>query len=647
MTGSVNFSEWPQLAEYLTASEKAELLALLERQQFLIEAQELSCDLRKFVTAAWPILEHDTPLSWNWHLDLICEHLTIIKEGRFKEVFGHDCEGIIFNVPPRTMKSLLITVFFPVWLWTSLPSMRFMCVSYADELSTDHSVARRNVIDSPWYQQRWSHVFKFAKDQNLKTKYHNSARGVMFATAMKSVATGMGGNILIFDDPLNPRQAISETERNRVNTDYDQVFRSRSNDPAKAIRIIVMQRLHEEDLTGHVRGPSGKGWVHVKLADVAEEDATITFPISGRVVTRKRNESILKYINGETDVITGDESESMLWPERLTKEFLRSMHGTPGKPGMGDWGYAGQYRQNPAPLEGGLIKKAWIKYYRDLPERFDFICQSWDCTFKGKEEADFVAGQVWGKVGTRYLMLPWRTFERMDFGPTKAAIKARTAALEGQHLYAHAVLVEDKANGPAIISELQQEITGIIAVNPQGDKYSRAQSISPLWEARNVELPDPQAFDVPWLEEYIHNICVFPKAAHDDDMDATSQALIYMRQNCGDLGVWMRAYGVGTKSPEHDVKSSRTAIDDLPNIQDIVSRTRQATDFLVAADINPAGVDKTLNLLGPAALVQNSAGYLKVEGCYVMRVFGDPGYIAFAVEHQGYCKIVRQLENLA
>ena len=155
--------------------------------------------------------------------------------------------------------------------------------------------------------------------------------------------------------------------------------------------------------------------------------------------------------------------------------------------------------------------------------------QTWDCTFSGGSDNDFVAGQVWARSGGKYFMLPYRTYERLDFGPTMAAIKACHAKFP----QAHAVLIEDKANGPAIISELQKEIPGVVAVNPEGGKIARAQATAPLWEAGSIELPDPQVFGVTWMEDYLHNICAFPKAAHDDDMDATSQALIYMRSRLG------------------------------------------------------------------------------------------------------------------
>jgi predicted phage terminase large subunit-like protein len=497
----------PELLSELTEEELQEYEARLLRN----EAFELSDDLGSFVQEAWKILEPVTPLSWNWHHELICEYLTLVKENKFKEKFGPDCEGIIFNVPPRTMKSLLISVFFPCWLWTSDPARRWMFASYAEKLSTQHSVFRRNVMRSAWYQERWGHVFSFAKDQDLKTHYENSNRGQMFATAMQSAATGMGGDVLVFDDPLNPEQALSEAEREGVNIKFDTTFRSRLNDPAKGIKIIVMQRLHELDLTGHVLSKESSRWKHVKLPAIAETQERWEFPISGRVVERKPNE--------------------LLWPERLTETQLAGM-----KVGMGSWAFAGQYQQNPAPMEGGIVKRNWIKFYKELPERFDLMVISADCTFKGasksakqKSDIDFVAIQAWGKCGGKYYMMPHRIHERLDFGPSRDAIKSFRARFP----QAHAILIEDKANGPAIISELQKELPGVVAIEPEGGKLSRFQSTSPLWEAGSIELPDPHVFDLPWVEEYIHNICTFPKAAHDDDADSTSQALIYIRHKMG------------------------------------------------------------------------------------------------------------------
>jgi predicted phage terminase large subunit-like protein len=482
-----------------------------------IEAERLTRDLPAFVRAAWPILEPVTPLLWNWHLDLICDYLTLIKEARFKDVCGAHCEGIIFNVPPRTMKSLLITVMFPAWLWTSDPARRWMFASYAEKLSTQHSVYRRNIMRSPWYQERWGHVVRFSRDQNQKTQYENTARGSMLATAMGALATGFGGDVLVFDDPLNPEQALSEAERTAINIKFDGTFRSRLNNPATGVKIIVMQRLHEQDLTGHVIGKEAGRWIHVKLPATAETHEHWKRPASNFEFRRRPGE--------------------LLWPDRLPESHLAGL-----KTGLGSWAFAGQYQQNPAPLEGGIIKRNWIRFYRDLPARFEFMVQSWDCTFKGSSakgsDTDFVAGQVWGKHEGNFYMLPYRVHDRLDFGPTKTAIKSAHSAFPK----AHAILIEDKANGPAIISELRREIPGIVAIEPEGGKLARAQSTAPLWEAGSILLPDPQVFNGhdaahpnvgAWLDQYIHNICTFPKAAHDDDMDSTSQALIYIRHRIG------------------------------------------------------------------------------------------------------------------
>jgi predicted phage terminase large subunit-like protein len=463
----------------------------------------LKLSLKQFVKRAWPILEPVSTLVWSWHLDLICEYLTLIRDEKFKKVCG-DLEGIIFNVPPRTMKSLLISVFFPIWVWTSKPSRRFMFVSYSEKLSTQHSIFRRSIIESEWYQKEWSSVFSLSRDQNVKSHYGNSSRGVMFSTGMQATATGMGGDILIFDDPLNPEQAISQVEREAVNLRFDTTFRSRINDPAKGVKIIIMQRLHELDLTGHVLARESSRWKHVSLPAVAAKDEAWEFPRSKKIENQK--------------------SGSLLWPERLPQSFLDRQ-----RVGMGSWAFNGQYQQTPAPLDGGIIKRQWVRFYRQMPEKFEFMVQSWDCTFSGGSDNDFVAGQVWGRYGGKYFMLPYRTYDRLDFGPTMAAIKACHAKFP----QANAVLIEDKANGPAIISELQKEIAGVVPVNPEGGKIARAQATAPLWESGSIELPDPQVFGCTWIEDYLHNICTFPKAAHDDDVDATSQALIYMRTRLG------------------------------------------------------------------------------------------------------------------
>jgi predicted phage terminase large subunit-like protein len=404
-----------------------------------------------------------------------------------------------------------------------------MFASYSEKLSTQHSILRRSLIESDWYKKDWGGQFSISRDQNVKSHYENSARGAMFSTGMQSTATGMGGDILIFDDPLNPEQAISQVEREAVNLRFDTTFRSRINDPATGVKIIIMQRLHELDLTGHVLARESHRWKHISLPAIAEQDEKSWRLSDGtHLVTRK----------------AGD----LLWSERLPQSFLDSQ-----RVGMGSWAFNGQYQQRPAPLDGGIIKRQWVRFYRQIPEKFEFMVQSWDCTFSGGHDNDFVAGQVWARSGGKYFMLPYRTYERLDFGPTMAAIKSCHAKFP----QAHAVLIEDKANGPAIISELQKEIPGVVAVNPEGGKLARAQATAPLWEAGSIELPDPQVFGITWMEDYLHNMCAFPKAAHDDDVDATSQALIYMRSRLGGgIVEFYRQQATGEVPPSRTIKPS-------------------------------------------------------------------------------------------
>jgi predicted phage terminase large subunit-like protein len=289
-----------------------------------------------------------------------------------------------------------------------------------------------------------------------------------------------------------------------------------------------MQRLHELDLTGHVLARESGRWKHVSLPAIAPEDKTLEFP------------------SGKTQMLKFGEP---LWPERLPQSFLDSQ-----RLGMGSWAFNGQYLQTPAPLDGGIVKRQWVRFYRQMPEKFEFVVQSWDCTFSGGQESDFVAGQVWARSGGKYFMLPYRTYDRLDFGPTMAAIKACHAKFP----QAHAVLIEDKANGPAIISELQKEIPGVIAVNPEGGKLARAQATAPLWESGSIELPDPQVFGCTRIEDYLHNICTFPKAAHDDDVDATSQALIYMRNRLGGgIVEFYRQGAMGEVTPSRTTKPTQ------------------------------------------------------------------------------------------
>lgn len=268
-------------------------------------------NLAAFARQAWHIIEPGKALLWNWHLDLICEHLEAVTRG--------ECQSLVVNIPPRYMKSILVTVMWPCWEWTSKPDLRYMFASYSQGLSTDHSVSRREIIGSPWYvtgmREHWGHPdFALADDDNQKTQYTNTHRGRMIATSVGGTATGKGGDRVVVDDPLNPEEAHSDAKRNEANRQWDQTFSTRLDDKSRGAFVVVMQRLHEDDFTGHILKEGD--WTHLCIEGVSETDHDVTFP-SGRIVHRA----------------AGDP----LWPERESESQIAQV-----KKRLGSYGFAGQ-----------------------------------------------------------------------------------------------------------------------------------------------------------------------------------------------------------------------------------------------------------------------------------------------------------------
>lgn len=477
----------------LTDEEKEKLYRLL-----------LERDFGGFVRAAWSILEPATTFTENWHLDLLAEYLTLVRRREIRR--------LIINVPPRSMKSLTTTVMFPSWVWTTEPHTRFICSSYADSLSIKHSLDRRTLLSSPWYQTLWGSRVKFADDQNLKSEFQNAARGVMLATSTGGGVTGKGCDILIVDDPHNPLQVLSDVERVSAIRHFDYVLSTRLDDPKRGAIVVVMQRLHEEDLTGHLLAQYG--WEHICLAAEAERHEVWKFPVSKRVIER----------------LPGD----LLWPERFSPEVLEQF-----KVRLGSYAYAGQFQQRPSPAEGGILKRNWWRRFETAPERFDEMVQSWDFTFKDSKGSDFVVGQVWGRIGANKYLLD-QVRGRFSFTASIAAMRALTLRWPSAYLK----LVEDKANGPAIIDALRNELSGIVAVSVQGSKEARAQAAAPDLEAGNYWLPKTD-----WADEFIEEAASFPNGAHDDMVDAWSQTASRFRVSaCGILDYYRELASVKVKS---------------------------------------------------------------------------------------------------
>lgn len=254
------------------------LTALLEERR----KRKAEDSLHEFFLQAWPILEPATPLVDSWHYQLITEYLELITSGQFRKRWP-DKLGVIINVPPRTGKSLLCSVTWPVWSWLVQPSLRFLCASYSDQLATEHSMARRFLVTSRWFQSRWGDRFSLLADRNRVNDFGNDKLGFMIGTSVGGTATGLGGDICVGDDLLNQDESFSEAARTATNRWIDATWSTKLNNPATGAFVHISQRLAEDDPTGHLLTQAPDRWIHLKIPLVCQEDTEeFVFPGLGR-----------------------------------------------------------------------------------------------------------------------------------------------------------------------------------------------------------------------------------------------------------------------------------------------------------------------------------------------------------------------------
>lgn len=477
------------------------------------EAPELS--LHEYVQAAWPVVER-RPFVDNWHIGCMAEHLEAVSHGEISR--------IVFNIPPRHTKSLMVAVFWPSWDWTWEPWTQWLFSSYAQKLAKRDSLRMRRLILDPWYRERWGHVYSLTTDQREKMRYDNTALGYRIATSVGGTGTGEGGDFVVVDDPHKAGNIDSATRREEVHDWWDNEMSTRLNDPATSAHVIVMQRLHEADLTGHVIAQGG--YVHVRLPARYEPRGFVY----GSGIPAPPKDPVEWSDPRDTD-------GEPLNPARFGDAELSEIELR-----LGSYMTAAQLQQRPAPAAGGILKRHWFRFWKPqhsdlppvtiplpsgdhvtaevvaLPVKMDRTLGSWDMSFKAKTDNSYVVGQVWGaKAADRFMLDQVR--EHAEFTRTLEMVRSmnrRWPTLD-------ATLVEDKANGPAIISTLRNEIGGLIPVEPEGDKTARLRAVSPQAESGNVYLPHPAI--APWVWDFIEELAAAPKGEYDDQADAFSQAL--------------------------------------------------------------------------------------------------------------------------
>jgi len=445
----------------------------------------------EFVISSFYILNPNETLLNNWHIKFICDvlHAEIERliRGEPKE------QDIIINVPPRSLKSFIVSVCLPAWTWIKKPSLKFIGSSYSDSLSTELNLLNRRLIQSEIYQDFWGDKIKLSGDQNLKTYFENTDGGIRRCTSTGGSITGSGADVIMVDDPQNPKMAFSDAERKTSIDFFNFTLSTRLNNPSVGLFIIIMQRLHEEDLSGHLLEKNPSYYQHINLPAELSDDV--------------KPEKVREFYD----------AEGLFFPKRFTRDFLGRI-----KAQLGSYQYAGQFLQRSSPAEGGILKREHFKPYdKSMVTIFDRKILSIDCTFKDADESDFVVIQCWGTVGAnKYLIKQYRG--KWGFQKTLEMVLLARDEYQPNGIY-----IEDKANGTAIIEVLKKTVSGVIPVTPHESKFARAMAIQPQLEAGNIFVPINEPFVDAFIEECIN----FPNAKHDDCVDGFSQAITVLSRH--------------------------------------------------------------------------------------------------------------------
>ena len=503
-----------------------------------IEKRKCEMSLAAFVKAAWSVIEPGQPYVHGWHIDFICAHLEAITDGDLN-ADGTFYNRLLVNVPPGTMKSLLIGVFWPAWEWgpRNMPNMRYVCASHSLELAIRDSLRMRRLVTDEWYQGHWGDRVTITGDQNAKAKFETTATGSRQACAFTGI-TGYRGDRVIIDDPHSVDDANSDAKRESVTTLFKEAVTSRLNNPDQSAIVVVMQRLHERDTSG-VIPEKDMGYDHIMLP--------MRFDPNRACVTA------LGYADPRE--IDGE----LLFEDRFPLHVVER-----DEAAMGPYATAGQYQQSPEPRGGGIVKDQWWQPWSasEYPP-IEYIVAALDTAYTTKSENDPSALTVWGvfsasgtqeatRMVDRYgrpietasasqsealgatakvmLMYAWQ--DRLEIGDLVVKVEEICARMKVDTL-----LIENKAAGHSVAQELRRVFNsakfGVQMYDPKTlDKVARLYSIQHIFSEGMVFAPNKD-----WAEMVIRQTSSFPRGAHDDLVDTVSMGLKHLR----DVGMLTRA----------------------------------------------------------------------------------------------------------
>ena len=447
----------------------------------------LRTNLPSFVRKAFATVNPGDRYVHGWHVEAICHQLALLR--------GGTCRRLVVNLPPRSLKSLIVSVVFPAWVLGHDPSARIIVASYSDDLARRLARDFRRVVEAPWYRELFP-AMRIDARKNTEAEVATTAGGFRYATSVGGTLTGRGGDLVVIDDPIKPMDAASEAERRRVNEWFDSTVMSRLDDPATAAVVLVMQRVHEDDLAGHLLEKGG--WSLLRLPAIAT-DAEVVALDYRRVHRRAPGE--------------------LLEPGRLSMAELEE-----ARRHLGAQLFEAQYQQDPVPAGGTLIKADWLATYAGPPpgpDGFSEVVQSWDVASKAGGGNDWSVCTSWGLRDGRYWLLDVRRV-RLEFPDL-----LRLAAAVAEEHAAARVLVEDASSGTALAQALpSQTRAAVVPIRPKLDKPARVQRASAVFEAGRVLLPER----APWAAEYRRELLGFPGGRHDDQVDSTTQFLIWAEE---------------------------------------------------------------------------------------------------------------------
>lgn len=508
-----------------------------------VRAEKARRSLWDFLRYGWHVIEPGCALEEHWHLKAICDHVQYVLEGwlaRRKQWYedGFDAEvaersrNLLVNAPPGVIKSRIVSVYAHAWMWLHAPDWRVTALSVNPRVADRDAGYAYDLITSEWYQSSFKPTWEMRGDRTAVRNFGNSAGGWRQSLGWNAKTVGQRGDALIIDDPNDPEEAYSDTKRKAVNSKWKRAHANRVNDQRTSLRLAIQQRTHDDDWSNTFIRECGENLIHLRLPTlfVPEKRCRTSMPV-GRDEAGKPI--------GWCDPRT--QPDEVIHPARFTPEVLEYERR------LGSMRWAAQHQQDPDAAGGAIFKRRDWRWYKPdgvaavgvrrpegcrtedeipaipLPAKMDWYAITVDAAFKKTEDGSRVSVQVWaGRKADRFMID--NVTKPMGFNDTVAAIRYMRA----KYPLALRVYIEDKANGTAIVEQLQREMTGVIAVEPKGGKEARAYSVQPGHESHNYYLPEGAA----WLEGevgFMEEVSKFPNGTKDDQVDAMTQVLVEMQ----------------------------------------------------------------------------------------------------------------------